>query len=560
MQFLDARRLTGPNLFLDGPGTVLDVRCTAEEGGRLLPLWEQYSRRMLDAAGWQREVIRARRFPAGVSMAFSAPIDALYAATDMNLWAWQSCESRLENTDPPDFAAALEEFRQAIAREANPGLLELGCAAADHEVAFLHDDDYASVGLGSGSRTWPVREIPDVSAIDWDTIHDVPVALVTGTNGKTTTVRLAAHIGRSAGLKVGLSSTDWTAIDGAVLERGDFAGPGGARSVLRHPATELAVLESARGGLLRRGLAVTRADAALITNIAEDHLGDFGSQSLEELLEIKWIVSRAVAASGALILNADDSLLEQRAAGYPGRIVWFGLNEGNRVIGTHVAAGGTAFVLADERLLRIDAEAREAICSIQDVPLALAGAARHNLSNALAAAALTWCLGVALPVIGRGLTSMSQDSNPGRCNVFRIAGVNILVDFAHNPHGMRALLDMARALPGKRRLLAFSQAGDRPDEAIRELARSGWSIGLDTVIVSELRAYARGRSGGEVYGIIRSELLKLGARPDQIRHFEEEAESLDAALAWAEPGDLIILLVLGDIHTILDRLRALAKH
>jgi len=558
MQFLDARRLTGPNLFLDGPGTVLDVRCTADEAGRLLPLWEQCSRRMLDAAGWRREVIRARRFPAGVSLAFSAPIDALYAATDMNLWAWRSCESRLGNTDPPDFAAALEEFRRAIAREANPGLIEIGRAAADHNVAFLHDDDNASIGLGSGSRTWPVREIPEISAIDWDAIHDVPVALVTGTNGKTTTVRLAAHIGRSAGLKVGLSSTDWTAIDGAVLDRGDFAGPGGARSVLRHPAVELAVLETARGGLLRRGLALTRADAAVITNIAEDHLGDFGSQSLEELLEIKWIVSRAVAASGALILNADDSLLVERTAGYPGRIVWFGLDERNRAIGTHVAAGGTAFVLGDERLLRIDAAARETICSVQDVPLALAGAARHNLSNALAAAALTWCLGVSPPAIGRGLSSMSQDSNPGRCNVFAIAGVNILVDFAHNPHGMRALLDMARTLPGKRRLLAFSQAGDRPDEAIRELARSGWSIGLDEVIVSELRSYSRGRARGEVYGIIRSELLKLGARPAQIRHFEEERESLDAALAWAEPGDLIILLVLGDIQAILDRLRVLA--
>ena len=153
---------------------------------------------------------------------------------------------------------------------------------------------------------------------------------------------------------------------------------------------------------------------------------------------------------------------------------------------------------------------------------------------------------------------MSQDENPGRCNVYPISDFNVLVDFAHNPHAMASLFDMARALPAKRRLLAFAQAGDRTDASIRELARSAWSIGLDEVIVSELEAYARGRSKGEVYGIIKDELINCGAQRDQIQHFEEETESLEAALDWAQPGDLIIMLALSDREAIQRKLNSLS--
>ena len=163
-----------------------------------------------------------------------------------------------------------------------------------------------------------------------------------------------------------------------------------------------------------------------------------------------------------------------------------------------------------------------------------------------------------MPDIREGLTSMSQDNNPGRCNVYSISDFKVLVDFAHNPHAMQALFNMARALPAKRRLLAFAQAGDRTDESIRELARSAWSIGLGKVIVSELEAYARGRVRGEVFGILRDELINCGAREGQIQHFMEETESLDAALDWAQPGDLIIMLALSDREAIQDKLKLLS--
>ena len=559
MEYIDARRLTGPSLLWNKPGTILDVRCSDEEADQLIPIWDTNIRRMLNAVGWADESTCSWRLSAGVSLAFSAPVDALYAASEINEWAWACCDSEFNGADVPDFDETVKRMRTVIAEEENPGLLKLEAAAEAHGVTFLSDDDEASVGQGTGSLTWPVRKLPEPDELDWDSLHDIPAGLITGTNGKTSTVRLATHIARASGKNVGLSSTDWIALNDRVIDRGDWSGPGGARIVLRQQDVDLGILETARGGLLRRGLGVMKADAALITNVAEDHLGDFGSQNLGELLNVKWIVSRAVETSGSLILNADDELLVAKSAEFSGVIVWFTLNPDNPTVKEHARNGGLAFVLDGDSLLRVDGDSIEEICKSTEIPIVLDGVASHNIANALAAAALTHCLGIPMSDIHEGLTSMSQDNNPGRSNVYSISDFKVLVDFAHNPHAMKALFNMAHALPAKRRLLAFAQAGDRTDESIRELARSAWSIGLDKVVVSELEAYARGRSRGEVFGIIRDELINCGARKDQIQHFMEETESLDAALDWAQPGDLIIMLALSDREAIQDKLKSLSS-
>ena len=559
MEYIDARRLTGPSLLWNKPGTILDVRCSDEEADQLIPFWDTNIRRMLNAVGWADESTCSWRLSAGVSLAFSAPVDALYAASEINEWAWACCDSEFNGAYVPDFDETVKRMRTVIAEEENPGLLKLEAAAEAHGVTFLSDDDKASVGQGTGSLTWPVRKLPEPDELDWDSLHDIPAGLITGTNGKTSTVRLATHIARASGKNVGLSSTDWIALNDRVIDRGDWSGPGGARIVLRQQDVDLGILETARGGLLRRGLGVMKADAALITNVAEDHLGDFGSQNLGELLNVKWIVSRAVETSGSLILNADDELLVAKSAEFSGVIVWFTLDPDNPTVKEHARNGGLAFVLDGDSLLRVDGDSIEEICKSAEIPIALDGVASHNIANALAAAALTHCLGIPMSDIHEGLTSMSQDNNPGRSNVYSISDFKVLVDFAHNPHAMKALFNMAHALPAKRRLLAFAQAGDRTDESIRELARSAWSIGLDKVVVSELEAYARGRSRGEVFGIIRDELINCGARKDQIQHFMEETESLDAALDWAQPGDLIIMLALSDREAIQDKLKSLSS-
>jgi UDP-N-acetylmuramyl tripeptide synthase len=325
--------------------------------------------------------------------------------------------------------------------------------------------------------------------------------------------------------------------------------------VLRQKDVDVAILETARGGLLRRGLGVNTANVALITNIAEDHLGDFGSQSVEELLNIKWIVSHAVVASGVLILNADDELLVGKSRGFGGTIVWFSLDKNNPVIRKHTENGGLAFVHEDNDLVRVDGDLSELICGASEVPITLAGAAFHNIANALGAAALTEQLGMSLDDIRKGLTTMSQDANPGRSNLYPVRDFKVLVDFAHNPQAMQALFAMARAIPARRRALSFAQAGDRTDAQIRELARSAWSIGLDLACIAELEKYRRGREEGEVFTLIRDELIKCGAREDQVRYFGTESESFDAALAWAETGDLVVLLDLGRDSDIQSKLK-----
>ncbi len=558
MEFLDARRLTGPNLLSNHPGSVLDIQCTPDQIEQVIRAWQWAVTSALKTLDWD-EAIYTRPLEGGVSLAFSGPIDALYAATEINEWAWQCIVAEMNGKPSIEFRKIQDTINASLDGERNRALIQLQQTATNKGVTFLWDDDEVSLGLGQGSQTWPVTALPAQNSVEWDQYHDIPVGIVTGTNGKTTSARLASLILQGTGQSVGVSCTDWIAVNDKIIDRGDWSGPGGARNVLRNRAVSVAILETARGGLLRRGLGIGRANVALITNIAEDHLGDFGSRSLAELLDIKWVVSRAVVDNGTLILNADDKLLIEKARDYPGKITWFSLDNDSAVIKHHLACGGLAFILDGKYLLRVQGEDRDVIADVRDIPITLDGVARHNIANALGAAALTFELGACLEDIRSGLMHMSQTDNPGRCNIYNLGETKVLVDFAHNPHAMQALFEMARSLPAKRRLLAFGQAGDRPDSLIQELTRAAWTIGLDQVLVSELASYHRGRGHGEVYELIHAELIKAGARNDQIRHFEHEPDALSAALEWAQPGDLVIMLALRNRDVIIDRLEQLQK-
>ena len=545
MELLDCRRLPGPNLLWDRPSVVLDIACSAEQAGTIQ---SRLQRRILDLharLGWPAPEFSAKQRVGGLSLAFDGPIDRLYAGIALGELAWQCCYGAEETLD-----AALEAVAERAAEEANPALLALQARARDAGAPFLWDDDEVSVGFGATAHTWPSRAAPSADDIDWARPRRIPTALITGTNGKTTTARMCARILRAAGHTVGLSSTEGIWINDRALDDGDYAGPGGARMILRHREASAAVLETARGGLLRRGLGVDEADAALITNIAADHLGDFGSRTVAELLEIKWIISRAVRRGGVLVLNADDPLLVEHASAHDGRIAWFSLDPDRRT---------AEFRPEDGWLLRDAAGARQRLCRIDDIPLTLKGAARHNVANALAAAAVCTHLGVEPEAIAAGLTRMQQDDNPGRGNLYHVDGVSVFVDFAHNPHAMAAIAQMTAALPARRRLLAFSQAGDRTDELLRESARGGWALKPDRVIISELAQYARGRAHGEVYGILRDELLRCHCPSADILHVETEMEALELALQWAQPGDLLIMLVLGEAAAVRARLTSLAQ-
>ena len=558
---MDSRRLTGPNLLWDRPGAVIDAAVRDEDADRVQSSWSRAARRMLDAVGWSAESTCSRHFPGGLSVAISAPIDALYAATEINEWAWSTAQAELAGEPLPDFSTQATRLRELIAEESNPAVIVLAAAARERGILFLADDETVSVGAGDGSISWPRSSVPSPDAVDWSAVHNRPIALITGCNGKTTTTRLVTAIIQSAGKGAGMTSTDGIQIGGTVVEAGDYAGPGGARKLLRDKRVEVAVLETARGGILRRGLAVSRADVAIVTNIADDHLGEFGVCDLATLTATKLVVSRVLGPSGRLVLNADDASLIEGSRTVHSPIVWFSLDSANPVVQDHLAHGGVAVVLDGSTIEVREGERRTVIERVASVPVTVGGKARHNVANALGAVAVAWSLGVPVEAIAAGLRQFQGTSldNPGRLNRFTLGGVEVIVDFAHNPHGLSALVEIGGALPARRRLVLLGQAGDRDDAAIRALARVAWTIRPDHVIAKEMAAYTRGRAVGEIPGLIADEILRLGASPQSVSQAPSELDGVHQALQWSRPGDLLLLTVHGQRGEVLDLLEHLRE-
>jgi cyanophycin synthetase len=555
----DSRRLTGPNLVTDRPGAVLEVELAEESADEVVRAWEEEARRALAALGWDGERLAVRRYPGGASLAMTAPIDALYAATEVNEWAWTAATARLHG-DPIERPEAFRRLADLIAEERRPALLALQEAALERTVRFLWDDEHVTVGTGVGSHTWPMTELPGAGAVNWTAVRDIPVALVTGSNGKTTVTRLVSGMITAAGKVAGHTSTDGIKVGGETLEAGDFSGPGGARRLLRDQRVEMAVLETARGGLLRRGLAVDRADAAVITNIAEDHLGESAVYSMADLAEAKLVVARALGSDRPLVLNADDPALLEAAGMLHCPVAWFSLDPDHPTLKAARVAGASTATLRGNEIVLARGAAERAVTTLARVPITVGGAARYNVANALAAALLGSLLGLDDTAIVAGLAALtnSPTGNLGRLNAFEFGSVRVFVDFAHNPHGLTALMEMARALPANRRLVVIGQAGDRDNHAILELARTAWAGSPDRVLVKEMPAYLRGRPAGEVTGMLLDELRLLGAREDQLDLAVGEMQATRQALAWARDGDLLLLTVHADRDSVLRYLQRLA--
>ncbi len=554
MRCLDSRRLTGPNLLWQRPGAVLDVELQPQEVAAGIKAWRRQVKRMLAAVGWAEQRTCVRKYDGGASFAVSAPIDALYAATDINDWAFEAAEKVLSGEEEPRITDTAAQFRAVIAEESLSHLVAVRAVAAARSLPVLVDTEFVSVGLGRGSETWPLAELPPAEAISWESKSTIPVGLITGTNGKTTSVRLAAAMARAAGLTAGISSTDWIAVGEDILDEGDYSGPGGARTVLRDARADIAILETARGGMLRRGLAVEHADAALITNVAADHLGEFGVANTDELAAVKWVVTRALPKGGSLILCADDDRLIRRAKKGEFDITWFSAQRQHPQLSAHAAKGGKTVAVQDDRVVFFDGRSRHDLLAVDAIPICLGGAAEHNVTNALGAVGLMAALGLPLKAIEEGLRAMRPQDNPGRSNLYRVNGARVIVDFAHNPHGMQAFLQVARNLPARRRLLVTGQAGDRSDEDIKSLARASCGVELNRVLIKKMAAFNRGRPDGQAARVLHDEFVSCGLAPEALEYCDEELDAVERALAWADRGDLVILLVHAKRNEVLDYL------
>ncbi len=559
LELIDSRRLTGANLFWDWPAAIIDVRYSSvetEEFSRsVTEAWRTAARTLLSRVGHGREQTTHRLFEGGASYLISAPIDALYSMCELNEVAWAVATAQLTDTKAPDLATECTRLKALFKGESRPSLLALHASAQEHDVPFLWDDDEVSIGYGATARTWPIDRLPNPADVDWNAVGALPLALVTGTNGKSTTVRMAASIIAAAGLRAGLTSTDWIRVGKNILDHGDYSGTGGARTLMRHPDTEIAVLETARGGLLRRGLGVERADTALITNVAADHLGDYGINTVPELIEAKFIVRRALRATAPLLLNADDAGVVGFASTLEQTVHWFGLHPERAPLHEHLAGNGTAAYLESGWLVLSDRGQSRKIIAAKDIPAAIGGAARHNILNALGALLLCHQLGIPDAALCEGLAGFrgDEDDNPGRGNWFARDDVRILVDFAHNEHGMHALSRMLSQIPAQRKVLLMGQAGDRSDRDIASMTKAACAMHPDRLMACELPGHERGRNPMETPRIIREAAITAGLEPDTVELFSSPMEAAADALSDSRPGDLLVFLALSQRAQVLEQ-------
>jgi cyanophycin synthetase len=373
-----------------------------------------------------------------------------------------------------------------------------------------------------------------------DVDRRIPIVSISGTNGKSTTTRLMTRILLRAGRHVGTTTSDGILVDERLIEPGDWTGPGGAQEILRRSDIDVAVLETARGGIVLRGVGYESNEASILTNVTSDHLDLQGIHTLPELAEVKATICRITKPDGWVILNADDPFVAAVARGVRAPVAFFTLQgDESAIVRRHLAAGGRAYLVRGGELGEAQGSRWAPMARVRDIPITLAGLARHNVANSLAAAGGARALGATIEEVGAGLIDFKpiSDESPGRLNIFRNGARVAIVDFAHNEAGVSALLDVAEGIAsgaGGRVTpitIIIGTAGDRPDDTLRGMGAIA-ARRAQRVAIKETLAYLRGRSRTSVVGELRAGATAAGWT-DDIPVYESELEALRAELNGA---------------------------
>ena len=370
----------------------------------------------------------------------------------------------------------------------------------------------------------------------------IPIVAVTGTNGKTTTVRLIAHLLTAAGLRTGMTNTDGVYIEGVRIDSGDCSGPKSARNVLLHPDVDAAVFETARGGVLREGLAFDRCQVAVVTNIGTgDHLGLNYITSLEDLAVLKRVIVQNVADNGYAVLNAADPIVASMAENCLGKVIFFAADRHEAIMATHRAQGNRVVYVEAGHLVASEGSFKHSI-PLDKVTITHGGVIAFQVENVMASVAAAWAVGISWQAIEAGLHTFSNDSDnaPGRFNLFHYRGATLIADYGHNPDAIAALVSAVETMPAKHRSVVISGAGDRRDQDIRQQTEI-LGAAFDNVILYQDQCQ-RGRIDGEVVALLR-EGLKNAKRTTKISEINGEFIAIDHALAQLGVGDLCLILV-----------------
>ena len=409
-----------------------------------------------------------------------------------------------------------------------------GSTDAVHRLLGRSADRVAAVDPG------PAPEVTDPT---------IPVIAVTGTNGKTTTVRLLAHIVRTAGRTVAFSSTDGVYLDGRLVAEGDYSGFGGAARAMAQDGVDVAVLETARGGILLRGIGTLHNDVAVVTNVSADHLGLHGIRTVDQLAEVKATITRITRADGWDVLNADDPRVLAMRRTIRGRPWLFSMDPEHPALRAALEERGRGITVIERRMVVLEpGRDPRPLVPLEEVPVTLAGISTHNTQNAMAAAAAALGIGLSKRVVAEGLRTfvLDPERNPGRANAFEIDGRVVVVDYAHNEAGMHGLIEICRGLrrPGSEIWLTFSAAGDRSDEIMHGVGYLA-ARGADHVAIAELHRYLRGREPHDVVDRLRAGAVDGGAEPAAVPDFPDEMHALRSMLDRSSPGDVVAIAALG---------------
>jgi cyanophycin synthetase len=401
---------------------------------------------------------------------------------------------------------------------------------------------------------WQAR-IADARATPPTWIRDadrkIPVVSITGTNGKSTVTRLITHILVRAGRRVGTTTSDGVLVNERLIDPGDWTGPGGALQILDRSDLDVAVLETARGGLVLRGMGYESNEVSVVTNVTSDHLDLQGIHTLPELAEVKATVARVTKPDGWAVLNADDPLVAANARRVRSHVALFSLVAGgSAAVRRNVAAGGRGYVVRDGWVMELTRKGDSRIVELARIPITIGGIARHNVANALAAAGAARGLGASIAEVADGLVEFrpTSDRSPGRLNLYRVGARIVIVDFAHNEAGVSAVLDVAEGISGGAAGRAapitaiVGTAGDRPDDTLRGIARIAASR-AQRVAIKETLKYLRGRSRESIVGELLAGVREAGVSTADVAVYESETAALRAELADATARPRVIVLL-----------------
>ncbi|APB32968.1 cyanophycin synthetase [Gloeomargarita lithophora Alchichica-D10] len=369
---------------------------------------------------------------------------------------------------------------------------------------------------------------------------EIPIVAITGTNGKTTTTRLTAHLCKQTGKTVGFTTTDGTYIGDYLAEPGDNTGPQSARLILNDPAVELAVLESARGGILRSGLAFPHCQVGVVLNVSDDHLGSYDIETLEQMASVKSVVAEVVHPDGLAVLNAEDELVVAMAQRVKGAVGYFSLDPEHPVLRQHLQRGGLGATVINGEITLLEGEKTIPVLPVQEVPLTLGGTVRFMTANALAAVLAAYRVGVNLDQLAAGLRTFAAGvaQTPGRMNLLAVQDFHVLIDYAHNPHGYRAVGEFVAGWQKGERIGVIGAPGDRRDEDLREMGRIAAGL-FDRLIIKE-DDDTRGRPRGEAANWLQMGVTEtVATRVLQV--ILDETEAIETALKQAKTGDLVVV-------------------